>query len=60
MITDQPGRIFTVFVFGPLLFLKGLNYNDYILIFLGLLITFYDLFWLIKYPSKKYMLSQSY
>lgn len=56
MITDQPGRIFAVFVFGPLLFLKGLNYNDYILIFLGLLITFYDLFWLIKYPSKKIFL----
>ena len=53
MITDQPGRIFAVFVFGPLLILKGLNYKDYLLLFLGLLITLYDLYWLIKYPSKK-------
>ena len=53
MITDQPGRIFAVLVFGPILFLKGLNYKDFLLIFLGLLITFYDLFWLIYYPSKK-------
>ena len=55
MITDQPGRIFAVFVFGPILFLKGLNYKDLLLIFLGLLITLYDLFWLIYYPSKKFI-----
>ena len=50
-ITDQPGRIFAVFIFGPILIIKGKKYNDNLLIFLGLLIIFYDLYWLINKPS---------
>ena len=38
-ITDQPGRIFAVFVFGPLLILKGINFKDNLLILLGILIV---------------------
>jgi hypothetical protein len=52
-ITDQPGRLFAVIVFAPLLICKGFGYNDIILIILGILIFIYDLFWLIYYPSKK-------
>tara|TARA_B100001057_G_C22465674_1_gene800647 strand:- start:209 stop:379 length:171 start_codon:yes stop_codon:yes gene_type:complete len=52
-ITDQPGRIFAVFVFGPLLILKGVKFKDNLLILLGILIMIYDSFWLINYPSKK-------
>ena len=51
-LTDQPGRIFAVFVFGPLLILRGKKYNDNLLIFLGLLLIFYDFFWLVNKPSK--------
>ena len=52
-ITDQPGRLFAVIVFAPLLICKGFGYNDIILLILGILIFIYDLFWLIYYPSKK-------
>ena len=51
-ITDQPGRIFAVFVFGPLLILKGINFKDNLLILLGILIIIYDFFWLVNKPSK--------
>ena len=53
VITDQPGRIFAVFILGPLLILKGINFKDKLIIILGILIIIYDLFWLINYPSKK-------
>ena len=49
-ITAQPGRIFAVFVFGPLLILKGVNFKDNLLILLGILIIIYDFFWLVNKP----------
>ena len=52
-ITDQPGRVFAVFIFAPILFYKGVKYKDNLLIILGRLLFLYDLFWLIfKKPCK--------
>ena len=59
-ITDQPGRIFAVFVFGPLLILRGKKYNDNLLIFLGLLLIFYDFFWLVNKPSNSLIINNKY
>ena len=47
IITDQPGRIFAVFVFSPLLILKGIQYDDLLLHCLGASLLTYDLFWLV-------------
>ena len=47
MITDQPGRIFAVLVFGPILLLKGKSYNDIVLLILGALLIVWDLYWLL-------------
>ena len=52
-ITDQPGRFLAVLVFGPLLIYKGNRFNDIFLVIFGFLLIFYDLFWIINYPSKK-------
>ena len=52
-ITDQPGRIFAIFIFAPLLIYKGGKYNDKCLILLGVLLFIWDLFWVIHYPPNK-------
>ena len=51
-ISDQPGRVFAIVVFAPLLIYKGSVYNDSWLIILGLLLFFWDLYWIIYYPPK--------
>ena len=51
-ITDQPGRIFAILIFSPLLIYKGGIYEDYILILLGILLFLWDLYWIINYPPK--------
>lgn len=47
MITDQPGRWFAVVIFAPILIIKGVVYNDTILMVLGFLLLIWDLYWLI-------------
>ena len=51
-ISEQPGRIFAIFVVGPYLIYKGSHYNDKLLKFLGILFIIYELFWIIKYEPK--------
>jgi hypothetical protein len=46
-ITDQPGRVLAVFVFGPILIYKGWTYNDIFLVAFGLLLIVWDLYWLV-------------
>ena len=46
MITDQYGRYFAIFIFSPYLIYKSYVYNDYILLILGILLLFYEIFWI--------------
>jgi Mn2+/Fe2+ NRAMP family transporter len=43
-ITDQPLRVIAVFVFAPILILKGKKYHDRFLITLGILFIIVELF----------------
>lgn len=45
-MTDQYGRLFAIFIFSPYLIYKGYKYNDYILILLGIVLLFYEIFWI--------------
>ncbi len=58
-LTDQPGRIFAIFIFAPLLIYKGYIYNDYILILLGILLFIWDLYWILNYPPKNIIIEES-
>ena len=51
-ITDQPGRLFAIFIFAPLLIYKACIYNDKSLLFLGILLFLWDLFWILNYSPK--------
>ena len=53
ILTDQPGRVFAILIFSPFLIYKGYVYNDQYLLFLGLLLFFWDLYWIINYPPKE-------
>ena len=48
-ITDQPGRVFAILFFAPLLIYKGYVYNDKYLIFLGSILFLWDLYLIINY-----------
>ena len=52
-VTDQPGRVFAVLVFGPLLILRGSHHKDATLIALGVLLILYDLFWIVFKEPKR-------
>jgi hypothetical protein len=47
MFSDQIGRYFAVIIFSPVLVSKGMNYEDLPLIFLGLGLFLWDLYWLL-------------
>ncbi len=51
-ITDQPGRVFAILIFSPLLIYKGIIYEDIILILFGILLFLWDLYWVMNYPPK--------
>tara|TARA_B100000780_G_C21050963_1_gene422073 strand:+ start:602 stop:826 length:225 start_codon:yes stop_codon:yes gene_type:complete len=51
-ISEQPGRIFAIFVVGPYLIHKGYQFEDNIMIYLGILFILYELFWIINYDPK--------
>ena len=51
-ITDQPGRVFAILIFSPLLIYKGITYEDITLILLGILLFLWDLYWIMNYPPK--------
>ncbi len=51
-ISEQPGRIFAILIFGPYLINKGYQFEDKLLIYLGILFIIYELFWIINYEPK--------
>jgi len=51
-ITEQPGRLFAILIFGPCLVIKGSKFNDTTLIILGIIFILYELFWIINYEPR--------
>jgi len=51
-ITEQPGRLFAILIFGPCLVIKGSKFNDTTLIILGIIFILYELFWIINYSPR--------
>lgn len=50
--TDQPGRLCAVFYIAPILFLKGIEYNDLFIIIFAIVLFCWDLYWIIyKKPN---------
>ena len=41
---DQPGRLFAVFIISPILFFKGVFYNDIFIVFFSIILFFWDLY----------------
>jgi len=51
--TDQIGRYFAIFVFAPILVIKGVTTGDVLLIILGYMLFFWDLYWILFRAPKK-------
>jgi len=51
-ITEQPGRLFAIRIFGPCLVIKGSKFNDTTLIILCIIFILYELFWIINYEPR--------
>ena len=49
ILSEQPGRIFAIFVFSPYLIYKGYKIKDIFLIFSGIVFICYECFWVINY-----------
>ena len=49
LISEQPGRIFAVFILSPYLIYKGYQYQDRLLIIVGIVFIFYEIFWILNY-----------
>lgn len=45
-INDQPGRYIAVFFVAPIIFHKGLQYNDAFLVWFAMILFFWDSYWL--------------
>ena len=58
--TDQPGRIFAVFVASPILFYKGIAYNDVFIIAFAIGLFGWDLYWLLFNAPKHSLLLTLY
>jgi membrane-bound ClpP family serine protease len=50
--SEQPGRIFAIIFLAPYLIYCGYNYNNLILIIIGIVFFFYEIFWVIFYKPK--------
>ena len=56
-ISNRPGRYFGLFIFSPTLVYIGFNIKEnfilysYILIFLGKLLFYYELYWILYRPT---------
>ncbi len=50
--SEQPGRIFAILIVGPYLIYKGYQFEDNIMVYLGILFILYELFWVINYEPK--------
>ena len=49
IISEQPGRIFAIFVLSPYLIFKGYQYCDKLLISVGIIFIIYEIFWILNY-----------
>ena len=56
LISEQPGRLMAIFIFGPFLVYSGRKYEDKLLILLGSLFILYEIFWVINYEPKTILL----
>jgi hypothetical protein len=52
LYTDQPGRIFAVFVIAPIIAYKGYIYNDLFLVIFSILLLIWDSYWLLYKEPK--------
>ncbi len=52
-ISEQPGRIFAIFLFGPYLIHKGKKYKDKLLKISGFVFIAYEIFWVLFHNPKK-------
>lgn len=50
--SDQPGRIFAVFVFAPILFKHGVQYDDWFIQSFAISLCAWDLYCLLVLPSR--------
>jgi hypothetical protein len=44
---DQPGRLIAVFLIAPILFLKGINYDDLFIFCFAIILFLWDLYYII-------------
>ena len=52
-VTDQPGRVFAVFVVSPILLRKGLLYRDAFILAFAVALFCWDLYWLLCKPPRR-------
>lgn len=45
-ISDQPGRFLACFCFAPIIGFKGVEYQDWFLVFFAILLYGWDLYWI--------------
>lgn len=47
-ITDQPGRLFAIFLFGPYLIYTAHKISDHYLLLMGIIFILYEIFWVLS------------
>ena len=57
LCNDQPGRLIAVFIISPILFLKGIFYNDIFIVFFSIILFFWDLYHIL-YTKPNYDLNK--
>ena len=51
-ISEQPGRMCAIFIFGPFLIYKGKKYKDRSLKIFGIVFIVYEIFWVLFHSPK--------
>lgn len=51
---DQPGRIIALIIIVPILFYKGIKYNDLFIILFSIILFLWDLYWLLTSKPNSY------
>lgn len=52
---DQPGRLVALIIVAPILFYKGLKYNDLFIIVFSIVLFLWDLYWLLTSKPNSYI-----
>ena len=52
---DQPGRLVALIIVAPILFYKGLKYNDLFIIAFSIVLFLWDLYWLVTSKPNSYI-----